>query len=109
MTKSLRFVLFALAAIVLIGALFFYRDHLGHSRDAVAPSFPIAGIQEHATQVPAASYLMAHPSALKAAEKACVNGSGSNIVRLCDRVHSAEAGLMAAKYRNGANAAPPPH
>ena len=109
MTKSLRLLLLAVAAIILIGALLFYRDHLGHSRDAVAPSFPIAGIQEHATQVPAASYLMAHPTALKAAAKACINGSDPNIVRLCDRVHSAEAGLMAEKYRNGANAAPPPH
>ena len=109
MTKSLRFVLLAVAAIILIGALLFYRDQLDRSSDAVAPGSSIAGMQEHATQVPAATYLMAHPTALKAAEKACINGSGSNIVRLCDRVHSAEAGLMAAKYRNGANAAPPPH
>ena len=111
MTRSLRLALLAVAAVILIGALLFYRDHLDRSSDAVAPGSPIAGMQgqEPAAQIPAASYLMAHPTALKAAAKACINGSDPNIVRLCDRVHSAEAGLMAAKYRNGANAAPPPH
>ena len=58
--------------------------------------------------VPSSAYLMAHPAALKAAEKACNEGSGSGIVSLCDRVHSAEARLMAEKYHSGADAAPPP-
>lgn len=106
MTTHLRLALPIAAAVVVIGAFFFYRYECGRTRNAAASGPPIIAIQkgEHAAKVSSVTYLMAHPTALKEAEKACNEGSGPGIVSLCDTVHSAEARLMAKNYRDGADA-----
>lgn len=105
-----RTIVFAAIAVILIGGFIVYRNWTDTTNEGAASGPPIIQTQSQDGMgpVPSRDYLMAHPDALKKAEKMCVTGSGPGIVDLCDRVHSAEAELLAQKYRNAADAIPVP-
>jgi len=86
------------------GAALHYHNFARGSTSNILPKLPLvtsdSAIED---QIPTPKYLMANPSALRAAQLQCQNGIGSNVVAICDNTHEAESGLLAIEYQNAAH------
>jgi len=85
----------AVVAILAIATLYISRER--NNGGAVPPQFA----EQHQTfgTVPSVASMIADPATLKSAAKECSEGNGPDVMTLCDHVHSAEAQLLAQKYR----------